>query len=77
MSVSPEFKGFAPTYDMGRPQAVWTTFVADLETPVSTMLKLAEGRANSFLLESVSISFYLIDKTFEFLSHPASVGVNV
>ena len=53
MSVSPEFKGFAPAYGMGRPQAVWTTFVADLETPVSTMLKLAEGRANSFLLESV------------------------
>ncbi|HIM45119.1 MAG TPA: anthranilate synthase component I [Alphaproteobacteria bacterium] len=53
MSVSPEFKGFVPAYGMGRPQAVWTTFVADLETPVSTMLKLAEGRANSFLLESV------------------------
>ena len=53
MSASPEFKAFAPAYDGGRPQAVWTTFVADLETPVSTMLKLAEGRANSFLLESV------------------------
>lgn len=53
MSVSPEFKSFAPAYEGGRPQAVWTTFVADLETPVSTMLKLAEGRANSFLLESV------------------------
>jgi anthranilate synthase component 1 len=53
MSASPDFKTFAPVYDMGRPQAVWTTFVADLETPVSTMLKLAEGRANSFLLESV------------------------
>ena len=32
---------------------VWTTFVVDLETPVSTFLKLAVGRPNSFLLESV------------------------
>ena len=53
MSASPNFKSFAPHYEMGRPQVVSTTFVADLETPVSTMLKLAEGRANSFLLESV------------------------
>jgi len=53
MSVAPDYAAFAPAYDAGRPQAVWTTFVADLETPVSTMLKLAGGRANSFLLESV------------------------
>ena len=32
---------------------MWTTLVADLETPVSAMLKLADGRPNSFLLESV------------------------
>jgi anthranilate synthase component 1 len=32
---------------------VWTKLVADLETPVSAMLKLADGRPNSFLLESV------------------------
>jgi anthranilate synthase component 1 len=32
---------------------VWTKLVADLETPVSAMLKLADGQANSFLLESV------------------------
>jgi anthranilate synthase component 1 len=53
MSVSPDFDAFAKAYESGRPQAVWTTFVADLETPVSTMLKLAGNRANSFLLESV------------------------
>ena len=53
MSVFPDYETFAQTYESGRPQAVWTTFVADLETPVSTMLKLADGRANSFLLESV------------------------
>ena len=36
-----------------RTQVVWTTLVADLETPVSAMMKLADGRANAFLLESV------------------------
>jgi anthranilate synthase component 1 len=32
---------------------VWTTLVADLETPVSAFLKLGGGKAMSFLLESV------------------------
>jgi len=36
-----------------KPQLVWTKLVADLETPVSAYLKLADGRPNSFLLESV------------------------
>ena len=53
MTVSPEFDAFARTYDAGKPQLVWTKLVADLETPVSAYLKLADGRANSFLLESV------------------------
>ncbi|MBF0562295.1 MAG: anthranilate synthase component I, partial [Alphaproteobacteria bacterium] len=53
MKVQPEFASFAETYDSGRPQVVWTSLVADLETPVSAMLKLAGGRPNSFLLESV------------------------
>ena len=53
MSISPEFDAFAARYDAGRPQVVSTTLVADLDTPVSAYLKLADGRANSFLLESV------------------------
>ena len=53
MSVAPEFAGFAATYEAGKPQLVFTKLVADLETPVSAYLKLADGRANSFLLESV------------------------
>ena len=32
---------------------MWTKLVADLETPVTAMLKLAEGETNSFLFESV------------------------
>lgn len=53
MKPSPDFDTFAAAYEAGRPQVVWTRLVADLETPVSAMLKLAEGRPNSFLLESV------------------------
>ena len=53
MSTSPDFEAFAAVYEAGRPQAVWTKLVADLETPVSAYLKLADGRPNSFLLESV------------------------
>ncbi|MCZ4282050.1 anthranilate synthase component I [Kiloniella laminariae] len=47
------FEAFSKNYQQGKPQVVWTTLIADLETPVSAFLKLAEQRANSFLFESV------------------------
>jgi anthranilate synthase component I len=53
MAPRPELAEFISVYAAGRPQVVWTSLVADLETPVSAMLKLAEGRPYSFLLESV------------------------
>ena len=53
MKIIPEYSDFAEGYGAGRPQVVWTTLLADLETPVSAMLKLAHGHPNSFLLESV------------------------
>ena len=53
MSVQPELDAFSRVYEAGKPQIVFTKLVADLETPVSAYLKLADGRANSFLLESV------------------------
>ncbi|MEQ1652775.1 MAG: anthranilate synthase component I [Hyphomicrobium sp.] len=49
----PPFAPFATAYNDGRPQAVWTKLVADLETPVSAYLKVADKRPMSFLLESV------------------------
>jgi anthranilate synthase component 1 len=51
--MEPDFAIFARVYDSGRPQAIYTRLIADLETPVSAFLKLAEGRDNAFLLESV------------------------
>lgn len=53
MRVAPSLADFARAYDAGEPQLVSTTLVGDLETPVSAYLKLAEGRPNAFLLESV------------------------
>jgi len=47
------FQHFAQGYDAGRSQIVWRRVVADLETPIGTYLKLAQGRSNTFLLESV------------------------
>ena len=53
MQIEPAPAGFADTYAAGRAQVVWTTLVADLETPVSAFLKVASRRRLSFLLESV------------------------
>ena len=53
LDVEPSPDAFARTYNEGRPAVVWLRLVADLETPVSAMLKLSHGRPMSFLLESV------------------------
>jgi anthranilate synthase component 1 len=53
MTPATSFESFQPLYNEGRPQLLWTKLVADLETPVSAMLKLADGKPNSILLESV------------------------
>src|SRR5512142_884103 len=53
MQIEPAAPAFSDIYAAGRPQVVWTTLVADLETPVSAFLKVASRRPLSFLLESV------------------------
>ena len=53
MQIEPSESAFAERYGRGQAQVVWTTLVADLETPVSAFLKLGGGRPLSFLLESV------------------------
>jgi anthranilate synthase component 1 len=52
MQIEPSQDEFATRYGRGEAQVVWTTLVADLETPVSAFLKLAGGK-QGFLLESV------------------------
>lgn len=51
--ASPGFADVRDAHEAGRGALVWTVGVADLETPVAAFLKLAHGKPNSFLLESV------------------------
>src|SRR5712671_858073 len=53
MQIEPPAGAFAATYARGAAQVVWTTLVADLETPVSAFLKTGADKPLSFLLESV------------------------
>jgi anthranilate synthase component 1 len=51
--MAPDSAAFAHRYHAGQPQAVYVRLIADLETPVSVYLKLADGQDNAFLFESV------------------------
>ena len=52
-AIAPAFEEFQATYAAGQPVLISTTLIADLETPVSAMLKVAGSLPYSFLLESV------------------------
>ena len=52
-ATPPDLASVRLAYEQGRGALVWTSWVADLETPVAAFLKLADGRPNAFLLESV------------------------
>jgi len=51
--VEPALNAFTTVYGGGHAQVVYTRLIADLETPVSAYLKLAQTGAMSFLFESV------------------------
>lgn len=52
--MTPDFQTFARGYDAGHHQIVYTRLTADLDTPVSLMLKLNGAGTHAFLLESVT-----------------------
>jgi anthranilate synthase component 1 len=54
MKLTPTFQDFEPRYTAGENQVVYTRLAADLDTPVSLMLKLAGDASNAFVLESVT-----------------------
>ena len=54
MDISPDFAEFERGWTAGRNQLLTLRLAADLDTPVSLMLKLAEAAPNSFMLESVT-----------------------
>ena len=53
MSGEDTYEAFAAGCGTGRPQLVARELVADTQTPVSAYLRLAAGKRNTFLLESV------------------------
>lgn len=54
MNLIPDYETFARGYEAGGNQVVYTRLAADLDTPVSLMLKLGEARPDTFMLESVT-----------------------
>ena len=54
MDLTPSFEGFSDGHDRGRNQVVYARLAADLDTPVSLMLKLTGAAKDAFLLESVT-----------------------
>ncbi len=53
-ALLPDFAAFETAWGEGKNQLVWARLPADLDTPVSLMLKLGEARADTFMLESVT-----------------------
>ncbi|MFD3189569.1 anthranilate synthase component I [Sedimentitalea sp. HM32M-2] len=54
MVLTPEFDSFARAYEAGQNQVVYARLAADLDTPVSLMLKLTGAQKDAFILESVT-----------------------
>ncbi len=54
MSLTSGFDEFERGWNAGRNQLVYARLAADLDTPVSLMLKLGEARTDTFMLESVT-----------------------
>ncbi len=53
MEIVPKFSLIKNNLKKGESQVIWTSVVADLETPVSAYIKLSKNEKNTFLLESV------------------------
>ncbi|WP_322865949.1 anthranilate synthase component I [Aquicoccus sp. G2-2] len=54
MQLTPAFEEFARGFEAGENQLVYARLAADLDTPVSLMLKLTGAARDCFLLESVT-----------------------
>jgi anthranilate synthase component 1 len=54
MELTPAFDAFAAAHAAGRNQVVFARLAADLDTPVSLMLKMTGAARDAFMLESVT-----------------------
>lgn len=53
-TLIPDFASFEAAYNAGKNQLVYARIAADMDTPVSIMLKLSSANKDSFILESVT-----------------------
>lgn len=54
MELTPAFEDFEKGFEAGHNQLVYTRLAADLDTPVSLMLKMTGAARDAFMLESVT-----------------------
>ncbi|PIL14842.1 anthranilate synthase subunit I [Puniceibacterium antarcticum] len=54
MALTPDYDSFAKAYKAGENQVVYARLAADLDTPVSLMLRLTGAAKDAFMLESVT-----------------------
>ena len=54
MNLQPDFEAFERGWAQGVNQLIYARLAADLDTPVSLMLKLGDARTDTFMLESVT-----------------------
>lgn len=54
MDLTPSFADFARAYEAGENQVVYAKLAADMDTPVSLMLKMTGAARDAFMLESVT-----------------------
>jgi len=54
MALTPDFAAFEAGWAEGKNQLVYARLAADLDTPVSVMLKLTDAGRDAFILESVT-----------------------
>jgi anthranilate synthase component 1 len=54
MKLEPTFEAFEAAWTRGENQLIYARLAADLDTPVSLMLKLGDARRDTFMLESVT-----------------------
>ena len=54
VTITPSHDDFARAYEAGENQVVFARLAADLDTPVSLMLKLTGAAKDAFMLESVT-----------------------
>jgi anthranilate synthase component 1 len=54
VDLTPSYSDFEAAYNAGQNQIVYTRLAADLDTPVSLMLKLTGAARDAFMLETVT-----------------------